>query len=48
MLPEEDLTVQLEDEKQRAEQEKQRAEQAIAEVERLKAILKAQGLQDNL
>jgi len=41
LLPEEDLTEQL-------EQEKQRADQAIAEVERLKALLKAQGLQDNL
>lgn len=48
LLPEEDLTEQLKEEKQRAEQEKQRADQAIAEVERLKALLKAQGLQDNL
>jgi len=45
LLPEEELAQQAEQEKQRAEQEKQRADQAMAEVERLKAILKAQGLE---
>lgn len=47
LLPEEDLAQQLEIKNQEVEQEKQRAEASLAEVERLKAILKAQGIEES-
>jgi Uma2 family endonuclease len=43
-LPEEEMSQQIEAERQRTEQEKQRAERAEQEIERLKALLQAQGI----
>ncbi|MGH2413180.1 MAG: Uma2 family endonuclease [Microcystaceae cyanobacterium] len=43
--PEEEMSQQLEQERQLTEQERQRAEEAQQEVERLKALLKAKGIE---